>query len=128
MKSGRAGALAAAAGLVILALGVGPLRAQESNDDGTMRAPTVNRDGPFGRSIVPGVQILTVGEGGTYIILRDNTVWEVYLPDRTSTVGWREQDFLVVKQAPVGHGNYTYELINGRTEETAIVRFEGRTG
>ena len=128
MKSGRAGALAAAAGLVMLALGAGTLRAQESNDEGRMRAPSTNSDGPFGRSIVPGVRILTVGEGGTYIILQDNTVWEVYLPDRTSTVGWRDEDFLVVKEAPVGHGNYTYELINGRTEETAIVRFEGRTG
>ncbi len=130
MRSGMAGTLAtvATAAIVMLTVSAGASRAQESSDDGRMRASSDYHEGESGRSLVPGERILTVGQGGTYIILRDHTVWEVYLPDRTSTVGWLENDFLVVKQAPVGHGNYTYELINGRTEQTAIVRFEGKTG
>ncbi|HET7623379.1 MAG TPA: hypothetical protein VFK39_15850 [Gemmatimonadaceae bacterium] len=129
MRSRMIGTLTTAvAAMAMLAMGAGALRAQQSNDDGRMRTPSDNDDGSRGRSIVPGERILHTGQGGTYIVLRDNTVWEVYLPDRTSTVGWREGDFLIVKKAPVGHGNYTYELINGRTEETAVVRFEGRSG
>jgi hypothetical protein len=116
------------AAIAMLLGSAGALGAQQSNDDGRMRAP--DDYGEMGRrqSIVPGEHIAHLGQDGTYIILRDNTVWEVYLPDRTSTVGWREGDFLIVKKAPVGHGNYTFELINGRTEEKAIVRFEGKTG
>jgi hypothetical protein len=114
--------------MAMLAMGAGALSAQQSNDDGRMRVPSDYGDAGRGRSIVPGERVEHIGQGGTYIILRDNTVWEAYLPDRTSTVGWREGDFLIVKKAPVGHGNYTFELINGRTEEKAIVRFEGKTG
>ena len=130
MRSTQVGSLATmVAAIAMLAVGAGALRAQESNDDGRMRA-THGQDDDGGRaqSIIPGERITHLGQGGTYIILRDNTVWEVYLPDRTSTVGWLEGDFLIVKEAPIGHGNYTYELINGRTEQTAVVRFEGRSG
>jgi len=129
MRSTRVGSLAiAVVATAMLVLSAGALHAQQSNDDGRMRARNDRRDGAPGRSIVPGERIAHTGQGGTYIVLRDDTVWEVYLPDRTSTVGWLEGDFLVVKKAPVGHGNYTYELINGRTEEKAVVRFEGRSG
>jgi hypothetical protein len=129
MKSMRVGSLATAATAVaMLALGTGVLRAQESTADGRMRPSYGCEEGGRARSIVPGVSITHVGQDGTYVILCDNTVWEVYLPDRTGTAGWREGDFLIVKKAPIGHGNYTYELINGRTEETAVVRFEGRSG
>ena len=130
MRSRRIGSLATMVGAIaMLAVGSGALHAQQSNDDGRMRASR-DYDSEGGRrsSIIPGERIAHTGQGGTYIVLRDNTVWEVYLPDRTSTVGWREGDYLIVKQAPIGHGNYTYELINGRTEETAVVRFEGSTG
>jgi hypothetical protein len=130
MRSRRLGSLATMVGAIaMLAVGSGALHAQQSNDDGRMRASR-DYDAEGGRRsrLVPGERIAHTGQGGTYIVLRDNTVWEVYLPDRTSTVGWREGDFLIVKKAPIGHGNYTYELINGRTEETAVVRFEGSTG
>ena len=129
MRSMRVGSLAAAvATIAMLLVGAGALHAQQSSDDGRMRAPGGYDDGGRRWSVVPGERIARMDEGGTLIELRDGTVWEVYLPDRTSTVGWKEGDFLIVKKAPIGHGNYTYELINGRTEETAVVRFEGSTG
>lgn len=132
MRSMRVGSLATMmAAIAMMAVGAGALHAQESNDDGRMRGggPCEHRDNDGQcRSVVPGIAIAHTGQGGTYIILSDNTVWEVYLPDRPSTVGWLVGDYLIVKQSPIGHGNYTYELINGRTEQTAVVRFEGRSG
>jgi hypothetical protein len=129
MRSSKAASLATTVAAIAMLLGsAGALCAQQSNDDGRMRAPDDYGETSRRPSIVPGERIAHLGQDGTYIILRDNTVWEVYLPDRTSTVGWREGDFLIVKEAPVGHGNYTFELINGRTEEKAVVRFEGNTG
>lgn len=129
MRSMRVGSLATAVAAIAMLLGsASALHAQQSNDDGRMREPSGRDDAGRRRSVVPGERIAQTEQGGTYIVLRDNTVWEVYLPDRTSTVGWREGDFLIVKKAPIGHGNYTYELINGRTDERAIVRFGGRSG
>lgn len=127
MGSRRIGLLAArGATIAMLVVGAGALHAQQSSDEGRMRAPSDG--GGSGWSIVPGERIARTDKGGSYIMLRDNTVWEVYLPDRTSTVGWREGDFLIVKEAPIGHGSYTYELINGRTDESAVVRFRGKSG
>jgi hypothetical protein len=115
----------------MLAASAGALSAQQSNDDGRMRAPSDYDYAGRRWSIVPGERIARMDEGGTYIVLSDSTVWEVYLPDRTGTVGWREGDFLIVKKAPIGQYDasyHTYELINGRTDERAVVSFRGRSG
>ena len=133
MRSMRVGSLAAAvAAAVVLSAGAGALHAQQSSDDGRMRAPNGYDEGGRRWPLVPGERIARMNEDGTLIELRDGTVWEVYLPDRTSTVGWREGDFLIVKKAPlgqhIGQDGYTYELINGRTEERAVVIFRGESG
>jgi hypothetical protein len=133
MRSMRVGSLAAGvATIAMLLMGAGALHAQQSSDDGRMRAPGGYDDGGRRWSIVPGERIARMDEGGTLIELRDGTVWEVYLPDRTSTVGWKEGDFLIVKKAPlgqnIGQDGYTYELINGRTNERAVVSFRGSSG
>lgn len=127
MRSTKAASLAASLAVVaMLSLDNGALRAQQTGDEGRMRATTSDEEARW--SLVPGERIAKTGDDGTYIVLRDNTVWEVYLPDRTSTAGWREGDFLEVKKAPIGHGSYTYELINGRTDERAVVSFRGKSG
>ena len=133
MRSMRVGSLATGvAAIAMLLVSGGALYAQQSNDDGRMRAPDGHDDGGRRWSIVPGERIARMDEGGTLIELRDGTVWEVYLPDRTSTVGWKEGDFLIVKKAPlgqhIGQDGYTYELINGRTNERAVVSFRGNSG
>ncbi|HET7551405.1 MAG TPA: hypothetical protein VFK04_08940 [Gemmatimonadaceae bacterium] len=133
MRSMGVGSLAAAiAAVVVLSAGAGALHAQQSSDDGRMRASNGYEGGGRRWSIVPGERIARVDEEGTLIELRDGTVWEVFLPDRTSTVGWQEGDFLIVKKAPlgqnIGQDSYTYELINGRTKERAVVSFRGRSG
>jgi len=133
MRSMRVGLLATGvAAIAMLLVSGGALYAQQSNDDGRMRTPDGYDDGGRRWSIVPGERIARMDEGGTLIELRDGTVWEVYLPDRTSTVGWKEGDFLIVKKAPlgqhIGQDGYTYELINGRTNERAVVSFRGNSG
>ena len=133
MRSMGVGSLAAAiAAVVVLTAGAGTLHAQQSSDEGRMRAPNGYEGGGRSRSIVPGERIARMDEDGTLIELRDGTVWEVYLPDRTSTVGWQKGDFLIVKKAPlgqdIGQDGYAYELINGRTKQRAVVSFRGNSG
>lgn len=130
MRSMRVASLATGVATIAMLLGgAGALRAQQSNDDGRMRAPSESDASARQQPIVPGERIARMDEGGTLIELRDGTVWEVYLPDRTSTAGWQEGDFLIVKKAPlgqhIGQDGYTYELFNGRTNERAVVSFRG---
>jgi hypothetical protein len=97
-------------------------RADTSGDHQRARRPR------FYRSVVPGLRIVAVADGGTFITLQDGTEWEVYLPDRTSTVQWRRGDWVTVKLAPIAQGRYDYRLGNGRTDTGAIAKFRGRTG
>jgi hypothetical protein len=129
MKAGSL--LAALATLATLSLNSGVLRAQETGDEGRMRASSEESEWP-GWSRIPGERIAHTVDDGTFIVLSDSTVWEVYLADRTSTAGWREGDFLIVKKAPlgqnIGQNIFEYELINGRTNERAVVSFRGKSG
>lgn len=131
MRSIMAGSLVTTlAALAMLSLNTGALRAQQSSDEGRMRASTEDEGPRWSR--IPGERIARTGDDGTFIVLSDSTVWEVYLSDRTSTAGWREGDFLIVKKAPLGQNigqkSYEYELINGRTDERAVVSFRGISG
>jgi hypothetical protein len=127
----KAGSLVAAlAAVATLSLNAGAFRAQQSSDEGRMRASSEEARPRW--SLIPGERIARAGDDGTFIVLSDSTVWEVYLSDRTSTAGWREGDFLIVKKAPLGQNigqtGYEYELINGRTDERAVVSFRGKSG
>jgi hypothetical protein len=131
MKAGSLVAtLAALATVAALSLNAGVLLAQETGDEGRMRASSENEWRR--RPLIQGERIARTGDGGTFIVLSDSTVWEVYLSDRTSTAGWREGDFLIVKKAPlgqnIGQNIFEYELINGRTNERAVVSFRGKSG
>jgi hypothetical protein len=123
--------IAVLAAVAALSLNPGALRAQQSSDEGRMRSSSEEAGWPKW-SLIPGERIAHTGDDGTFIVLSDSTVWEVYLSDRTSTAGWREGDFLIVKKAPLGQNigqtGYEYELINGRTNERAIVGFRGKSG
>lgn len=128
MKAGYVVAVLAAAAM--LSLNTSALHAQET-DDGRMRAQS-EAERPRRRPLIPGERIARTSQDGTFIELRDGTVWEVYLSDRTSTAGWRAGDFLIVKKAPlgqnIGQSIFDYELINGRTNERVVVSFRGKSG
>lgn len=132
MRSMKAGSMVAVlAAVAMLSLNTSALRAQQTDDDGRMRAQSEEAR-PRRRSLIPGERIARTSQDGTFIVLRDGTVWEVYLSDRTSTAKWREGDFLIVKKAPlgqnIGQDIFEYELINGRTNDRAAVSFRGKSG
>jgi hypothetical protein len=85
----------------------------------------------FEQNVACGVRIAKVVDGGTLVELQDGTVWEVYLPNRPSTVTWRKGDYVLVQRNPLARGSYDYVIINGRagyqddTGARAFVRFRG---
>lgn len=106
--------------------------AARSPDTASQRdSSTYHRDSTradYDESVVPGLRVVDVADDGTFITLQDGTRWEVYLPDRPSTVQWKPGDFVTVKLAPIAQGRYTYRLGNGRTDTDVVVKFRGRAG
>ncbi len=121
-----------AAALAILP--AGSLRAQADSTSRPSRAPTTtaaavptSMESSSAGSVVAGARIIDIAEEGTFVTLDDGTTWEVYLPDRTSTVGWRAGDLVIVSLNPVVVGQrYDYRLTNGRTDSQAAVKFRGQ--
>ena len=74
-----------------------------------------------------GSRITAVKDGGTYIVLSDGTIWEVYLPNRPSTKVWAVGDFVIVAgRAVEQNGVYYFSLINGRDGSTVAVAWRGK--
>lgn len=109
-----------------------PMRALHAQTDGADGGGSTERGyGHQGhhRDFVPGVRIEAVSDGGTVIELRDGTIWEVFLEDRTNTVTWQEGDFVTIAFRPIRlgpQGQYRYELYNGRADSGAAVKFRGK--
>ena len=82
-------------------------------------------------TVLSGVRIAAVLDGGSWIELADGTRWEVYLADRPSTDNWRAGDFVNVRFLPIrlgDKGRFAYQLVNGREGNEAAVRFSGVSG
>lgn len=82
-------------------------------------------------TVVSGVRIAAVLDGGSWIELADGTRWEVFLADRPSTDNWRPGDFVSVRLLPIrlgDKGRFAYQLVNGREGNEAAVRFSGVSG
>jgi hypothetical protein len=74
-----------------------------------------------------GSRIAEVKDGGTYILLSDGTEWEVYLPNRPSTITWQQGDYLIVAGRAVElNGQYFFQLFNGKDGSSAAVRWRGK--
>ncbi|MBX6331657.1 MAG: hypothetical protein IRY91_07405 [Gemmatimonadaceae bacterium] len=81
---------------------------------------------PAPPNLVGAVRIIGVADGGTFITLEDSTEWEVYLPDRTSSVTWRPGDAVILRLRNIVVGDhYDFELFDGRTDSRAAVKFRG---
>jgi hypothetical protein len=75
---------------------------------------------------LPGaVEIADVLDDGTFIRLADGTMWEVYLPDRPYTVGWRRGDWVVVRRLSAPVQGFEGSLTNASARSAASVRFAG---
>jgi len=82
-------------------------------------------------TVVSGVRIAAVLEGGSWIELADGTRWEVFLADRPNTDNWRVGDFVNVRFLPImlgDRGRFRYQFVNGREGNEAAVRFSGVAG
>lgn len=82
-------------------------------------------------TVVSGVRIAAVLEGGSWIELADGTRWEVFLADRPNTDNWRVGDFVNVRFLPImlgDQGRFRYQFVNGREGNEAAVRFSGVSG
>lgn len=93
---------------------------------GTRRdAPTIVTAKLWPGLALRGGRVARSDAGGTFLQLVDGTRWEIYLPDRPSTVTWREGDFVLVRRRPAPVGDYEYLLINGEERNAASARFAG---
>jgi len=82
-------------------------------------------------TVLSGVRIAAVLDGGSWIELADGTRWEVYLADRPNADNWRPGDFVNVRFLPIRlgvKGRFAYQLVNGREGNEAAVRFSGVSG
>ncbi|MGH7626688.1 MAG: hypothetical protein ACREOJ_15405 [Gemmatimonadaceae bacterium] len=82
-------------------------------------------------TVVSGVRIAAVLDGGSWIELADGTRWEVFLADRPNTDNWRAGDFVNVRFLPImlgDRGRFRYQFVNGREGNEAAVRFSGVSG
>ena len=70
----------------------------------------------------PGARVSATPGDGAYVRLADGTVWEVYLPDRPTTVVWRNGDYVTVSRS-AGVGDYDHVLVNGSARTRAFARF-----
>ena len=73
----------------------------------------------------PGARVVGTPEEGGYVTLADGTQWEIYLPDRTTTVTWQRGDYVSVSRAPAGVGDFDHLLVNAPANARAYARFVG---
>ncbi|HJU64584.1 MAG TPA: hypothetical protein VJ596_02855 [Gemmatimonadaceae bacterium] len=103
----------------------------ESDTGAATDLPPVRRvDGPrrimrAPRTLPDAARVLRLMDGGDFVMLDDGTMWEVYLPDRPTTVNWASGDGVRVRQRPAPIGEYDYDLIYGPRRERVAVRFAG---
>ena len=111
----------------LLAIAAGaPVAALHAQADTTERQAPRRAVQPAPPNLVGAVRIIGVADGGTFVTLEDSTEWEVYLPDRTSSVTWRPGDAVILRLRYIIVGDhYDYELFDGRTDSRAAVKFRG---
>jgi hypothetical protein len=98
---------------------------------GTAAASAPDNNGGVSYSGPPnaeyGSRITEVRDGGGYVKLADNTVWEVLLAKRPEADTWKVGDYVLVSaRAVVLGGDYYFELINGRSGHGVEVKFKGK--
>ena len=101
--------------------------AQAAHDAHSSGGGTPNESYAGPLAVPYGSRIAEVKDGGTYILLSDGTEWEVYLPNRPSTMTWGSGDYLIVAGRAVElNGQYFFQLVNGRDGSSAAVRWRGK--
>jgi hypothetical protein len=119
--------------LATTAVALSPLALAAQADTTAAPQPPGTTAAASQETLPPGtIRVRMTFDGGSYIALEDGSLWETYLPDRTSTDEWRPGDVVELRLRPIVQGAPTglfeYELVNGATRSTAAVRFAGTSG
>lgn len=72
-----------------------------------------------------GAHVFRSTDGGTFIMLRDGTVWEIFYSDRAYTTVWQAGDFVTVRRSPARVGQFDYQLVNADRSRRVQARFAG---
>jgi hypothetical protein len=110
---------------VALTLGTLPLAAQSSVP---AALAACDSDALCGRVPRPvGLYIRAVEEDGRYLVLEDDSRWEVEISDRATTASWVVDDFVNLSWIAAPRGGYEYLLSRvGDLEQRAAARLAGR--
>ena len=76
------------------------------------QARTLPQPLPLPRTAPNGAQLFRSADVGTFIMLDDGTMWEIYFSDRSRTAAWRVGDFVSVQKRNARVGKFDYQLVN----------------
>ena len=76
---------------------------------------------PLPRTAPNGAQVFRSADGGTFIMLDDGSMWEIYFSDRPSAAAWRVGDFVSVHPRAARVGKFNYQLVNANAVGSARV-------
>lgn len=82
------------------------------------------RHGPH--NVPEGVRVYRSAGGGTFVMLEDGSMWEIFLRDRPYTVTWRTGDYVLVRRNSAPLDGYEFTLVNSAGRMEASARFAGR--
>ena len=84
-----------------------------------IQTPQLPSTAPF------GAHVFRSTDGGTFVMLRDGTVWEIFHSDRPHTTVWQAGDFVTVRRSPARIGRFDYQLVNAERDRNVQARFAG---
>lgn len=76
---------------------------------------------PLPRTAPNGAQVFRSADGGTFIMLDDGSMWEIYFSDRPNAAAWRVGDFVSVHPRSARVGKFNYQLVNTNAAGSARV-------
>ena len=74
---------------------------------------------------IAGAKLFRSTGGGTFVMLEDGTMWEIYLPHRPETATWQEGDFIRVRHDASPVGDYEHQLVSAPGSSRVSARFAG---
>ena len=74
---------------------------------------------------IAGAKLFRSTGGGTFVMLEDGTMWEIYLPHRPETATWQQGDFIRVRHDASPIGDYEHQLVSAPGSSRVSARFAG---
>lgn len=87
-------------------------------------APRPSYDALQPRTIA-GAKLFRSTGGGTFVMLEDGTMWEIYLPHRPESATWQQGDFIRVRHDSSPVGDYEHQLVSAPGSSRVSARFAG---